>query len=88
MAEEMNRVTFENPKTIKQYVNWLYETYPDVPKYTTMEALDNAEKRDLENNCEGVANLFFEWFEKKYPNVWKITNKEKNLLLNMYIHEN
>ena len=88
MAEEMNRVTFENPKTIKQYVNWLYETYPDVPKYTTMEALDNAEKRDLENNCEWVANLFFEWFEKKYPNVWKITNKEKNLLLNMYIHEN
>jgi len=83
----MNNITFKNKKVIRQYVAWLYETYPDVPDLKHMPALDNEEKRMLEESCEGVGNQFFEWFEKKYPHIWKITNQEKNMLLSKYLDE-
>lgn len=84
LAEEINNFTLQNESVIKQYVAWLYEEYPDVLKLTTFEALNNAEKKALEDNCEWVWNLFFEWFEKKYPHIQKITNVEKNILLDQY----
>ncbi len=87
LAKEMNNITFKNKKVIRQYVAWLYETYPDVPDLKHMPALDNEEKRMLEESCEGVGNQFFEWFEKKYPHIWKITNQEKNMLLSKYLDE-
>jgi len=87
IAREMNEVTFENEQVIREYVAWLYETYPEIPKMTTFKALDNKEKRELENNCEEVGNIFFEWFETNYPNIIKISNPEKNKLLRMYCQE-
>ena len=84
---DINKVTLKNKLVIRQYVAWLYETYPDIPKSTHLRELDNEEKRVLVENCESAANRFFEWFERKYPTVWKLTNKEKNTCLNMYCHE-
>jgi len=80
----INKETLTDKKVIKQYISWLYETYPEIPYLTQLEALDNAEKNQLEENCEGSANLFFEWVENKYPHVYKITNIEKNYLLDLY----
>jgi hypothetical protein len=87
VAREMNEVTFENKQIIREYVAWLYETYPDVVKMTTFKALDNREKRELENSCEEIGNVFFEWFEEKYPHITKITNPERKKLVRMYCQE-
>ena len=86
-AYEMNQIIFNDKQVIQEYVAWLYETYPDIPNSKTLEALDNDEKRNLEDACEWSSNLFFERFENKYDTVWRITNVEKNLLLNDYCFE-
>ena len=80
----MNKYTFKNKKVLQQYVAWLYETFPDVPKSDIIEALDNQEKRDLEDSTSSVGNLFFEWFELRYPHIWKISTSQKEILLTMY----
>lgn len=87
MAEDMNHKTFNDRKVIREYVNWLYETYPDVPDLTIFPSLDNEEKRNLEDVCEWASNQFFEWFEEKFPHIHKVTNKEKNILLDMYCNQ-
>lgn len=87
LAREMNEVTFKDKQNIKEFVSRLYHTYPDVPKMTHFLALDNTAKKALELNCESASNLFFEWFEDKFPYITKITNKEKNKLLRMYCIE-
>lgn len=87
LAREMNETTFHDKQIIREYVAWLYDTFPEVVEMTNFPALENKEKRDLENSCEWVANLFFEWFENKYPSIEKITNKEKNMLLELYCDE-
>ena len=87
MAEEMNHITFKDKRNIQGYIAALYQLFPDIPRATTYPALDNAEKRELENNCEGVGNQFFELFEEKYPHIQKITNVEKNKLLQAYCIE-
>ncbi len=83
-STRLHQEVFTKQTIIKQYINWLYETYPDIPDLTFMPGLDNKEKSQLEQNCEGVANLFFEWFEKNYPHIWKITTKERQLFTSMY----
>lgn len=72
---------------IKEYVARLYETYPEVPSMTTFHALDNAEKKNLEDSCEWAANLFFERLENKYPHVYKISNPQVRYLLDQYCVE-
>ena len=88
IAREMNEVTFKDKEIIKGYIGWLYETFPDIPKANTLVALENSEKKNLEMNCEGAWNLFFNWVEQHYPHILKITNLEKNKLLRMYCEEN
>lgn len=83
----MNRNTFTKEKIIREYVAWLYENYPEVVKMKSFEALDNEEKANLEESCEGVGNQFFEWFELKYPSIWRINLKQKQILLNIYRNE-
>ncbi len=77
-----------NERIIREYVAWLYEEFPDIPDSKTLLPLENKDKRDLENACEWVANLFFEWLENKYPYICKISIKEKNKLLMMYCEDN
>jgi len=87
-ARQLNEITLNDKNIIRQYIAWLYDTYPDVPWLTTYPVLANAEKQQLEENCEGTANLFFEWFELKFPKIWKITNKQKNTCLRKFCIEN
>jgi len=87
LGTEINEVTLRDKKIIQQYVSWLYHEFPDVPYMKSFDALDNAEKKQLEDSCEGSANLFFEWFENKYPHIYKITNIERKYLLEMYCTE-
>lgn len=88
IAVEMNRETFPNREIIEEYIAWLYETFPDTPEKKMMVALDNEDKRNLVNRTEGVGNLFFEWFELKYPNIWRINGGQMKLCLEAYRHEN
>lgn len=83
-ASDMNRYTFPDKKIIQQYVAWLYETYPEVPAMKIFPALDNAEKKMLEEQCEWVGNQVLEWFEKKYPHVWKLSAKQMKEIIEMY----
>lgn len=84
-AYAMNRETFKDKKVIREFVAWLYETYPEVPKMKTFEALENQEKQDIEEICEGVGVQFFEWFEKEYPDIWRINNKQMEVLKDIYM---
>lgn len=78
---------FPNKEKIKSYINWLFTAYPDVPELKKFNCLDNDDKRSLEDNSEWIWNLFFEWLEIRYPNITKITNKDKNVLLSLYCRE-
>jgi hypothetical protein len=51
-------------------------------------ALDNKDKRELEDNCESESNQFFEWFEQKYPYIVKISNIQFDILRDLYCNEN
>lgn len=84
MARELNQDIITNEKIIKQYISWLFHEYPEVPKLEYFPDLKNEEKAMLEENCEGVGNQFFEWVEQEYPNVYKIHNKQKKVLLEIY----
>lgn len=83
----INKETLTDKKVIKQYVARLYETYPEIPYLTIFNALDNAEKNQLEDACWSSADLFFERFEDKYPHIYKITNIERKYLLDLYCTE-
>lgn len=79
--------TIKDKKIMQDYLAWLYETYPDVPGLESMPPLDNQEKRNLEMLCETVGNLFFTWLEERYPYVYKITNSQRDILLDIYRDE-
>ena len=87
ISKDMNDNTFNNKETIKEYVSRLYHTYPEVPDLKIFSALDNEEKRNLEDHCNWAWNEFFEWFEEAYPSILKITNKEKTKLVLMYCED-
>ena len=87
MAIQMNKTTFKDREIMLEYVAWLYATFPDVPKMTSFPALENEDKRMLEDTTEWVWNLFFEWVELKYPHIWKISNGQKKILLEAYRSE-
>lgn len=87
LAEEVNNEVIRNPKAIEEYVAWLYENFSEVTEMTSYPALDNDEKKNLEESCESAANQFFEWFETKYPYIYKLSVKQKNILLTQYCSE-
>ena len=83
----MNRDVIRDPKIIREYISWLFDKYPSIPGMKIYDVLDNDEKRELENNCEWVSNLFFEWLELEFPHIRKISVKQKNMLLTKYCSE-
>jgi len=74
----------EDPKNVENFLAWLLEKFPDIEKKENILPLDNEDKKDLEYLSESVWNLFFKWVENKYPEINKITNHERNYLLDMY----
>jgi len=78
----------DNRINVSKYISRLYHTFPEVPKMKNFPALDNKDKRELEDNCESESNQFFEWFEQKYPYIVKISNIQFDILRDLYCNEN
>ncbi len=87
IAYELNTKILKEDKYVQEYVNWLFDTYTNVPNMTNFPALDNDEKRNLELSCESSTNLFFKWVEAEFPYIIKINKKQKNILLDKYCAE-
>ena len=65
-GEQINK-SIRNKEKIENYLAWLYLTYPDVLTYKKLEALDNQDKRDLEERSQEEANSFWDWVEENHP---------------------
>jgi len=74
----------EKKENIENLLAWLLDKFPEIKTKENILPLDNEDKRDLEYLSESVWNLFFKWVEEKYPDINKITNHERNYLLDMY----
>jgi hypothetical protein len=58
-------------------------------EYKKLEALDNQDKRELEERSQNEANNFWEWLEENYSNIkGKITKAEIEDYLQKYCFEN
>lgn len=74
----------KNKNNISNFLAYLFNKFPNIKEETCILPLENEDKKDLEFLSESVANLFFQWVEKNYPNINKITNQEKEYLLESY----
>ena len=76
--------TINDPKNISNFMAWLLQEFPDIKENKNILPLENEDKRDLEFLSESVWNLFFKWLEEKYPDINKLTNFERDYLVDMY----
>jgi hypothetical protein len=84
----VNKSIRAKPK-VEDYLAWLYETYPEVLEYRKLEALDNQDKRDLEERSQEEANTFWEWVSENHPEfIGKRTISEVDDLMSMFCMEN
>lgn len=74
----------KDKQNVENFLAWLLKKFPDIREKNNIVPLENEDKRDLEFLSESVWNLFFKWVEEKYPNINKITNHERNYLLDKY----
>lgn len=74
---------------VSNYLSWLYKTYPEILTYKKLEALDNQDKRELEERSQNEANNFWDWLEDNYSDIeWKMTKMEVEDYINKYCFEN
>jgi hypothetical protein len=52
---------------VSNYLAWLNENFKEVLEYKKIEALDNQDKRELEELNRDESNQFWDWLEIKYP---------------------
>lgn len=74
-----------NKEVVSDFLAYLDEVFWKNPKW--IQALDNEDKKLLEKAGQSAGDSFFEWFEDKYPNIKKITIKEKEYFLSIYRSE-
>lgn len=72
---------------ISDFIAWLFKKFPDIEKEKRLMSHDNEIKRNIEKMCESIWNAFFWWFEKKFPNIKKISCIERRYFLNIYKNE-
>jgi len=77
----------QKKENIENFLAYLFDLFPDIQQEKWIFPLENEDKKDLEFLSETVWNLFFKWIEKTYPNINKITNKEREFLLEIYRSE-
>ena len=86
--EAINKAIRNNSK-VADYLSWLYERYPEVLNYKNLEALDNQDKRDLEDRSQNESNNFWEWLEANNPEFyWKQKVETINIYINDYCNQN
>ncbi len=79
----------KDTEIVSNYIAWLFQNYPEVLEYKKLEALDNQDKRELEERSQNEANNFWEWLEENYSNIkGKITKAEIEDYLQKYCFEN
>jgi len=77
-----------NKEVVSNYLAWLLGKYPKVVDYKNLDALDNEDKRELEERSQSEANQFWEWMEENFPNCWKyLTKIEVELYIELYCDE-
>ena len=74
-------------KNIENFLAALFELFPWIEKEKNIFPLENEDKKDLEFLSETAGNLFFKWIEEKYPNINRISNTEREFLLEIYRKE-
>jgi len=81
--------SIRNPEKVSNYLSWLEKNYSEVLEYTNIEALDNQDKRDLEDISQNWANDFWDWAEERHPEFyWKKTKSEVSELIDEFCIEN
>lgn len=87
-GKEINAI-IRNISHVWDYLAWLYAEYPEVLRYSRLDALDNQDKRELEERSQHEANNFWEWYEENYPNdMQKKTKLEVEIYIWKYCFEN
>jgi len=86
--KEINDAIIDREK-VSNFLIYLVERFPKVPYMKSFPALDNEEKRELEELWNSEANKFWEWFEETFPDhESKIKKKDIDDLLGDYCNEN
>ena len=86
--KEINKA-IKNIEKVQNYLAWLHQEYPEVLKYKRFDALDNQDKRELEDRSQSEANQFWEWLEENYANLkTKITKAEVEDYISKFCFEN
>lgn len=70
--KEINE-SIRNKDKVSDFLAWLHYKYPEVLEYKELNALDNKDKKDLEERNQNEVNQFWEWLKENHPEVkWKI----------------
>lgn len=78
-----------NIDVVRNYISWLYNTYPEVIHYNNMPTLDNEDKRELEERSQSESNQFWERLEDNFPDYkWKKRKTDIDDMINMFCIEN
>lgn len=78
-----------NKKIVSDYLAWLFQEFPEVIKYKQLEALENSDKKDLEEQCLNEANAFWDWIKESHPWFkWKQRITEVYQYLEQYCEQN
>jgi len=86
-GKEVNK-SIRNIEKVSNYLAWLYKEYPEVLEYTKLDALDNEDKRELEERSQSEANQFWEWIEENFPSIpKKLTKYEVESHISLYCDE-
>lgn len=74
-------------ENIESFLAFLFQKFPETEKETRILALENEDKEKILKQSESIWNLFFQWFEEKYPEINIITNLEREALIFFYRKE-
>ena len=81
-------ISVRDKETVANYLAWLLETYPDVSDYISLEALDNEDKKELEERSLHEANQFWEWLEWNFPDYhWKKKASDIDAMIWMFCND-
>ena len=74
---------------VANYLAWLHKEYPDVLTYKKLDALDNQDKKDLEDRSQNESNNFWERFKDNNPDLhWKHKLDVINIYITDYCNQN
>lgn len=79
--------TINNIENVRDYLSWLFKTYNDVLYSNCINALENEDKELLTDQSESFVDKFFTWFNDNFPDINKITIRERNTLLWIFRNE-